>query len=658
MHRLGPLNGRSALFLVLAFAVEWLAVAGTAQSQTSESAARQAAVRAAVAAIAPCVVRIETIGGLERVGGVNAVLGPTTGLIVSPQGHILSSAFNFVEEPSSILVVLPDGTQLPARQVATDESRMLVLLKVEPAAPLPTPVVVPQAEFRVGQTVLALGRAYDGELPNVSTGIVSAVERIWGKAIQTDAKVSPNNYGGPLVDLQGRVLGVLVPLAPEGNAPVAGVEWYDSGIGFAVPLEQVQQRLSQLQEGRNLKPGLLGVSFDSADLFSRPAVVAACIPKSPAYEAGLQPGDRIVAANGRPVERIAQLKHVVGPLYSGDLLQLTIVRGDQQFDREVTLVDHIDPFVRPFLGVLPERNASEGLRIRFVYPNSPAASAGLAAGDVLLAIDGQPVANRADAAARIVSAAVGQKWSVLVRRGNAEQTVEVTLGREPTETPQDAPAPRPVSGDAPADLPPIGWTPIRVPEFKNECFALVPADYDGITPHGVVVWLHPPGGYKDDELTQLWQAACSDYDLILLAPRSADASRWEPGEAEFVAKALQRVRADYLTDSARVVAAGAQVGGGLASYLAFTQRGEIRGLALVDAPFFGRPAENDPALPLAVWAAKASSSPFAPVLQPALDQLKALEYSLVVHDLGEISRPLSDTEFSDLVQWIDSLDRL
>ena len=73
--------------------------------------------------------------------------------------------------------------------------------------------------------------------PNVSVGIVSALDRIWGKAIQTDAKISPNNYGGPLVDIAGRVLGVLVPMSPDGSGEVAGVEWYDSGIGFAVPLE-------------------------------------------------------------------------------------------------------------------------------------------------------------------------------------------------------------------------------------------------------------------------------------------------------------------------------------------------------------------------------------------------------------------------------------
>src|SRR5438045_3720475 len=82
---------------------------------------------------------------------------------------------------------------------------------------------------------LALGRTWASAdaPPSVSVGIISALDRIWGKAVQTDAKVSPVNYGGPLVDVQGRVQGILVPASPRGQDETAGHEWYDSGIGFA-----------------------------------------------------------------------------------------------------------------------------------------------------------------------------------------------------------------------------------------------------------------------------------------------------------------------------------------------------------------------------------------------------------------------------------------
>ena len=89
--------------------------------------------------------------------------------------------------------------------------------------------------MRVGQWAIAVGRTFESDRPNMAVGILSALDRVWGKAIQTDAAVSPNNYGGPLVDIRGRVLGVLVPLSPEAADEMAGVEWYDSGIGFAIP---------------------------------------------------------------------------------------------------------------------------------------------------------------------------------------------------------------------------------------------------------------------------------------------------------------------------------------------------------------------------------------------------------------------------------------
>ena len=82
--------------------------------------------------------------------------------------------------------------------------------------------------------------------PSVSAGILSATNRIWGKAIQTDAKISPANYGGALVDLAGRVQGVLVPLSPNHREDAAGVEWYDSGIGFAIPVDDVNRIVPQL----------------------------------------------------------------------------------------------------------------------------------------------------------------------------------------------------------------------------------------------------------------------------------------------------------------------------------------------------------------------------------------------------------------------------
>ncbi|MGB6045550.1 MAG: trypsin-like peptidase domain-containing protein, partial [Pirellulales bacterium] len=224
----------------------------------------EAAMQSAVARVAPAVVRIRTVGGVANVGRVSIGEGPCSGLIVSPDGYLVSSSFNFVRQPSTILVDLPNGKSRPAKLVARDHSRALVLLKIElkdDDPPLSTAQPAPDDMVMPGAWAIAVGRTFSADQSNVSVGIVSAVNRIWGKAVQTDAKISPSNYGGPLVDIRGQVLGVLVPLSPQSNQKFAGVEWYDSGIGFGVPLTHINKMLPELKKGKDLYPGMLGVNI-------------------------------------------------------------------------------------------------------------------------------------------------------------------------------------------------------------------------------------------------------------------------------------------------------------------------------------------------------------------------------------------------------------
>ena len=157
---------------------------------------------------------------------------------------------------------------------------MIVLLKIEVDRPLPTPEIAPEAEMRVGQWCIGVGRTFQPDRPNMSVGILSATGRVWGKALQTDAAVSPNNYGGPLVDIRGRVLGVIVPLSPQSADEIAGYEWYDSGIGFAVPAEHIRKTLlPRLKKGHDLYPGLAGFTLKSRDLYTARPTIAACRPR-------------------------------------------------------------------------------------------------------------------------------------------------------------------------------------------------------------------------------------------------------------------------------------------------------------------------------------------------------------------------------------------
>ena len=340
---------------------------------------------AAVRRIAPCVVGIETVGGMERAKDVLLGTGPTTGLVIDPQGYIVSSAFNFVSKPASILVRLPDGTRKPAKLVAADHSRMLVLLKIEVARPLPAPEIAPLSEMRVGQWCIAVGRTFQPDRPNMSVGVLSATGRIWGKALQTDAAVSPNNYGGPLVDLRGRVLGFSSPCRRSRPTRWPATNGTIPASASPCPPSTSCNILPRLKQGRDLYTGLAGVSLRSDELFLGEAVIAACRARSPAAKAGLRAGDRVVEIGGRKIARSAELKEELSRRYAGDKVAVVALRGAQRIAAEVELVAKLAPYQPPLLGVLPMRTESQdGVAVRYVYPQSPAAGAGIAAGDVLV----------------------------------------------------------------------------------------------------------------------------------------------------------------------------------------------------------------------------------------------------------------------------------
>ncbi len=273
-------NFRLTVVLAMLFAVS------AVRAQPDPNEETESAMKAAIAQVAPSVVRIETSGGQDIIvwtdpssgAPIRKVVGPTTGLVVDADGYIISSSFNFANKPTAIFVTVPGKGRSVAKVVAVDQSRMLTLLKADDLKGLTVPKAFPKKEIEVGQWSLAIGRTLNPnveQMPSVSAGIVSAVGRIWGRAVQTDAKVSPNNYGGPLVALDGRVMGVLVPASPQGEGDNAGIEWYDSGIGFAIPLDDINRVLAKLKAGTSDKQVTLrrAVRFPGAP--ARPISIAA-----------------------------------------------------------------------------------------------------------------------------------------------------------------------------------------------------------------------------------------------------------------------------------------------------------------------------------------------------------------------------------------------
>lgn len=704
----GPLLSVWAVFAAL------VAAAGGRADDVLDTLQEQA-VREAVARVAPLVVKIETSGGTDviragrgpRSSVIRRGMGPTTGLIVSADGHVISSAFNFANKPATIRVALPGlKERRVARVVATDQTRMLTLLKVAdlpPGTKLPVPLAVPRAEMQIGQTAIAVGRTLAMETdspPSVSVGIISALDRIWGKAIQTDAKVSPTNYGGPLIDLSGRVQGVLVPASPQAEGETAGFEWYDSGIGFAIPLEDINAALPRMMKGTEQKPvvlrrGYLGITMKSADTYEAAAVIGTVLPESSAEKAGIRPGDTVTAIDGKPVRNFAQMQHLLGKRYEGDAVAVKVERAKKEVELPRVVLSAAEA-AHPdaFLGILPLRDDPEpGVEVRYVYPKSPAEKAGLKPGDRIMKIappnapSGTPLFPITRGRDQLLTAMrtfrPGQELKVEVKRkeGGKVETLTARLIDLPAEVPATLPETAsagkalvrpgvkpPAKPAAPAkkEKEETGTMKKTSPAADHTYWLYVPDNYDPNIAHSVVVWFHPLGKGKQQDLEDFissWETFCDEHHIILVCPQSENPRGWTPGEADFVLEAVKTVMSSYTIDMQRVVAHGMGVGGEMALYVAFHARAVIRAVAVVGAGLGSNPRERDVESPLAVFLVVGGKDPVQPSVVQTRDKLAEYKYPVILREIAPLGHEYIDGKagvptLEELIRWIDSLDRM
>ena len=296
------------------------------------------AFRKATEKIMPSLVTIESFGGVGavqgRIGGIRKQgEGNTTGILISEDGYILTSTFNFIQQPPVITVITSDGQRRFATVMGRDDTRKLCLLKIMGVSEMPVPEIVDLKKIKVGQWVVSLGVGYGDVSPAVSMGIISAKNRIGGRAIQTDANISPANYGGALVDIEGRLMGICVPMNPQSQAISAGVEWYDSGIGFAVPLSGLEKLIQRLKDGERIRPAFLGI-----EAFPNPSGdglrIKRVLEYSPADESELKAEDLILELNGTPVNDMLKLRQILNKFEAGIDVEMTVMRsGEKEKDK-------------------------------------------------------------------------------------------------------------------------------------------------------------------------------------------------------------------------------------------------------------------------------------------------------------------------------------
>ena len=259
-----------------------------------------------------------------------------SGFVYDSSGHVITNA-HVVDGAESAKVRFADGKTYDATVVGVDASTDLAVLKVEaPSSALHPLELADSSQAAVGDVVVAIGSPFGLE-NSVTTGIVSALGRsmkapngytITG-SIQTDAAINHGNSGGPLLDLDGKVVGV--------NAQIESESGGNDGVGFAIPSSTVKSIVAQILEDGSVQHAYLGVSVTAAADGTAGAQLAEVRSGTPAAEAGLQAGDVLTAVDGDAVSSAAALQSAIDARKPGDRVILDYLRDGAHRTVTVTL---------------------------------------------------------------------------------------------------------------------------------------------------------------------------------------------------------------------------------------------------------------------------------------------------------------------------------
>ena len=303
----------------------------------------------------PGVVQVVAIreGGSPRTGleeDASPGVGTGTGFLWDAAGNVVTNA-HVVSGASRVAVRTTSGTVISGDISGVAADYDIAVVRLLRFGPLPNPLPIgTSSDLRVGQSVFAIGNPF-GLDQSLTTGVISALKRRLPTAggreiadvIQTDAAINPGNSGGPLLDSAGRVIGV--------NTAIVSPSGTNAGIGFAIPIDTVNRVVPELiRAGRVPTPGI-GIIAASEAVATRVGregvIIIRTVPGSPAERAGLQGvdstagtiGDMIVAVEGKPVRRLADLTDALQRVKIPGKVQLTIERGGAQRVVSVDVVD-------------------------------------------------------------------------------------------------------------------------------------------------------------------------------------------------------------------------------------------------------------------------------------------------------------------------------
>ena len=377
-----------------------------------------------------------------------------SGFIVDTAGIAVTNN-HVIADADEINLIMNDGTKIKAELVGVDKKTDLAVLKFKPPAkPLVAVKFGDSDKLRLGEWVIAIGNPFSLG-GTVTAGIVSARNRDintgpYDSYIQTDAAINRGNSGGPLFNLDGEVVGVnTLIISPSGGS---------IGIGFAVPSKTVIGVVDSLRQFGELRRGWLGVRIqqvtdeiaESLNIKpARGALIAGVEDKGPAKPAGIEPGDVVIKFDGKDIKEPKDLSRVVADTAVGKSVDVVIIRKGTEETKKVTLGRLEDgekvqaaaktkdepvekPVTQKALG-LDLATLSKDLRTRYkikdsvkgviitsVDTSSDAAEKRLSAGEVIVEVAQEAVANAADVKKRVDQLKKDGKKSVLLLVSNAE----------------------------------------------------------------------------------------------------------------------------------------------------------------------------------------------------------------------------------------------
>lgn len=382
-----------------------------------------------------------------------------SGFVIDPAGYIVTNN-HVVDKADAITVIFSDDTEVPAKVIGKDTKTDIALLKVDVDRKLESVKWGNSDKARVGDWVIAIGNPF-GLGGSVSAGIISARARDinagpFDDFIQTDAAINRGNSGGPLFDIDGEVIGI--------NSAIFSPSGGNVGIGFAVPTSLAQPVIMQLKETGHIKRGWLGVKIQTVTdeiaeslglKKAKGALVLEITKDSPADKAGMLAGDVIVSFDNNDVTAMRKLPRIVAETEVGKKVPVVVWRKEQQKTLIVTVdeldenkedmtssdeseeesgsVEKLEPAKK--IAGIGIKDLDDELRKRFevdkdlkgvlvieVDPKSPAASKPIRMGDVITAINQEPVATADEAAKIIDKAKDSDRKSVLLLLNRSGET--------------------------------------------------------------------------------------------------------------------------------------------------------------------------------------------------------------------------------------------